>query len=284
MKKQIPIDKSDPSNVAIKTLAIVKVEGQSMLSTMDQVVIEAPLEIQIVNNQQITSQNRSLAITMRTPGADRDLVLGFLFTEGLIGHLKDIDKLEQLGNTMRIYLKTPFEWTKHQAQRNFISHSSCGICGKPSLDSIEQHTCYFPIKNSPRITIATLQQLAHTIGPKQSIFNITGGIHAAGLFDPHGGLIAYKEDIGRHNALDKLIGYALQVDLIPLRQHILFLSGRISYELVQKASLVGIPIIAAVGAPSSLAIELAIANDISLIGFLRTDRFNIYCGAERVLP
>jgi len=269
-------------SIATKKYIIIKINKQSTKKITDTVALEAPLEIQVVYFEQGKQKKRSLSTTMRTPGTDSALALGFLYTEGIIGSFANLQKIEQSENTLKIYLSKDLSIDWEHLDRSFLSTSSCGICGKPSLDSLEKTTCHFPIPAQPVVQQAIIHQLADILMQQQSVFKQTGGIHAAGLFDTKGTLIDFKEDIGRHNALDKLIGQAVLEDTIPLRQKLLFLSGRISFELVQKASMVGIPIIAAVGAPSSLAIDLAITNDITLIGFVRDDRFNVYCGEERI--
>ena len=271
------------TSIATKKYAILKINKQSTEEITDTIALEAPLEIQLSYFKQEKQLNRSLTTTMRTPGTDKELALGFLFSEGIIGTAANLQKIEQSGNTIKIYLakEINIEWT--HLDRIFLSTSSCGICGKPSLESLEKTTCHFPISGQPVVSKKIIHQLAATLMEQQSVFKETGGIHAAGLFEVNGTLVDFKEDIGRHNALDKLIGRAVLQDTIPLRQQLLFLSGRISFELVQKASMVGIPIIAAVGAPSSLAIDLAITNGITLIGFVREERFNVYCGAERLV-
>ncbi len=276
MKKRTPNEKQ------IQQTPIVRISDESAQSTFDNIAVEAPLEIQIAYKEQNRSIKRSLAITMRTPGADERLAYGFLFTEGIIGSLKDIFQINQIGNTIKLSLQDSVQ-VPSNLDRSFFIHSSCGICGKPSLDSLEKTSCYYPLPNVPKISSSILNQLSQQLRTAQAIFEETGGIHAVGLFDAKGSLLHFEEDIGRHNALDKIIGYALEQAMIPMRHLVLLLSGRISYELVQKASLVGIPIIVAVGAPSSMAVELALAADITLIGFLRNNRFNIYSGQKRVI-
>ena len=276
MKKRTPNEKQ------IQKTPIVRITDESALTTIDTIAVEAPLEIQIAYKEQNRPVKRSLAITMRTPGADQRLAYGFLFTEGIIGSLKDIIQTSQIGNTIKLVLKDTIR-VPSNLDRSFFIHSSCGICGKPTLDSLEKTSCYYPVPNAPKVSISMLNQLNQQLRTAQSIFEETGGIHAVGLFDANGTFLHFEEDIGRHNALDKVIGYALEQEMIPMRQLVLLLSGRISYELVQKASLVGIPIIVAVGAPSSMAVELAMATDITLIGFLRNNRFNIYSGQKRVM-
>ena len=195
------------------------------------------------------------------------MVYGYLFTEGIIGKKDDVIAWQQLGNTVHVTLdRTISKSSIPFVDCPTITHASCGICGKPSLDSMEKISCHHPIAGLPKVSHLILTSLPNQLLQIQNSFTQTGGMHAAALFQSDGSLLAFQEDIGRHNALDKLIGWVLLQNAIPLRQHILLLSGRISFELVQKASLAGIPIIAAVGAPSNLAIELAEANGITLVG------------------
>ncbi len=267
-----------------KKLDILKVKNNRFYISKDVIVIEAPLEIQIAFFAKGIYQKKNLAITMRTPGADAALAMGFLFSEGIIGKKRDIEKIEQLDNNrliIRLLKGVPIDL--EQLERHFYTTSSCGVCGKASIAKVEKTTCYFPQPNLPKIAISVLNQLPKLLQDAQPVFAKTGGIHAAGLFDAKGNLLLLKEDVGRHNAVDKLIGQSLQNNWIPLRSHLLLLSGRISFELVQKAMMAGIPIIAAMGAPSSLAVELAKETGITIIGFLRENRFNIYTGSERLL-
>lgn len=275
--------KTTPNEKQIQKTSIIRMTEGVAHFTVDNIAVEAPLEIQISYIERNRRVKRSLAITMRTPGADWRLACGFLFTEGIIGKVEDILEHNQIGNTIQLVLKNSIQFSLETSERSFYIHSSCGICGKPTLDSLEKTTCYYPLSGIPIVTNGILNQLSIRLRAAQSIFEETGGIHAVGLFDEKGVLLHFEEDIGRHNALDKVIGYALERQMLPMRDSLLLLSGRISYELVQKASLVGIPIIVAVGAPSSLAIELAISMDITLIGFLRNDRFNVYSGYNRVI-
>jgi len=211
------------------------------------------------------------------------LAIGFLFSEGIVGRFSDIVSLEEKGrNVLNVNLLKTVLVQIETLERNFYATSSCGICGKASIDKLAKTSCFFPQPAMPKISPTTLNKLPLLLRNIQSLFDQTGGIHAAAIFSPTGDLISLAEDIGRHNAVDKLIGNCLQEGQIPLRKEVLLLSGRISYELVQKAMMVGIPIIAAVGAPSSLAIELAEEAGITLIGFLKADRFNVYCGGERI--
>jgi len=265
-------------------LHTTKVQQGQGTTFLDAIAIEAPLEIKLTFIEEKQKKRLPLAITMRTPGQDRVLAAGYLFTEGIIGNRSDITNWQQIGNTLQIELAPHISPSILEDKgRATIAHASCGICGKPSLDSLERISCYYPQANFPIITPSFIHQLPPSLLQTQASFKQTGGMHAAAFFQTDGSLSAFQEDIGRHNALDKLIGWAVMNQLLPLREQILFLSGRISFELVQKASFIGIPIIAAVGAPSTLAIELAETSGITLIGFVKEDRFNIYCGEERVI-
>lgn len=268
---------------AVSEKTIFKIENGQQQTVLDKIVIEEPLEIQIQYFVKEKWLKKNLLVTMRTPGNDPALALGLLFAEGIIATKTGIETIEQMeANVLLVrFLKTtPIDLTF--LARNFHATASCGVCGKASIEKLEKITCFFPRKDLPKIKQSVLLTLPETLRNIQSIFEATGGIHAAGLFTATGILLNHAEDVGRHNAVDKLIGACLQQELIPLRNHILMLSGRISFELVQKAMMAGIPIIAAVGAPSSLAIELAEENGMTLIGFLRGERFNVYCGVERI--
>ena len=274
---------SETYSIAIKKQPIIKiVEGQH-LPFEDLVVIEAPLEIRIHYFSKGKWTKKKLAVTMRTPGDDKSLAIGFLFSEGIIGHFSDITSIEKIeDNILIISLLKKVVVAMDTLERNFYATSSCGVCGKASIDKLTKTSCFFPRPALPKISPTTLGKLPLLLRDIQSLFDQTGGIHAAAIFSTRGDLVKVAEDVGRHNAVDKLIGHCLQNNQIPLRKEVLMLSGRISFELVQKAMMVGIPIIAAVGAPSSLAIELAEETDITLIGFLKAERFNVYCGEERL--
>ncbi|MGB3585501.1 MAG: formate dehydrogenase accessory sulfurtransferase FdhD, partial [Tunicatimonas sp.] len=236
-------------------------------------------------------ETRDLSVTMRTPGHDFELALGFLYTEGIIRNADDIINIrycpsgqsaDEAENVVRVSLSSdlPVDWQK--LQRHFYTTSSCGICGKTSIEAI-QAVC-------PTLTISDLsvsQEVIHQAPAKlreaQLIFEYTGGLHAAGLFSQAGELLLWREDIGRHNALDKLIGAALSQSEITLTSAFILLSGRISFELVQKTLIAGVPLLAAVGAPSGLAVQLAQQYNLGLIGFVRNQRFNIYHGHQRLL-
>jgi FdhD protein len=226
----------------------------------------------------------SVAVTMRTPGDDFDLATGFLLTEGIIRSATDIasihhcpsDDSESSNNIVNLNPTDPSLVDPARWQRHFFTTSSCGICGKASIETVRQEAP--PIVSDLQIPHDTLYQLDQQMRDAQTIFDQTGGLHAAGLFDAGGRLLTLREDVGRHNAVDKLIGHALRSGMVPLSRHLLMVSGRASFEIVQKALMAGISIVISVSAPSSLAIALARSSDITLAGFLRQGRFNVYAG------
>lgn len=275
----------------IQPIKIKKIiENQGFATQEDWVAIEEPLEIILAYGNAQERKRQNISITMRTPtGNDDEIALGFLYTEGIIQNPKDVLTIKYLANeegrlnSILVELVARVNFQTEKLQRHFYTTSSCGVCGKTSLDLATQQSCFNLRPDEPKISANMLWQLPQKLRETQSVFNHTGSIHAAALFDINGNLIAQREDVGRHNALDKLIGFALKSMQLPLQNSILLLSGRISFELVQKAMMAGIPIIAAIGAPSSLAIELAENNNITLIGFLKEGRGNIYSFSERVL-
>lgn len=253
----------------------------------ETVAAEEPLEIRIEFGPRHHRVNRAISVTMRTPGYDRELAAGFLYTEGVI---RDSDEIEGVTgsdgddpsrNSVCVKLSPEVEVNTTTLSRNFYTTSSCGICGKASLLAL-QTVCPPRTKNTFEIDAEMLFRLPEMLRERQHVFEQTGGLHAAALFTADGSFEAVREDVGRHNALDKLIGAALLDDRLPLRDRVLMLSGRASFELLQKALMAGIPMVASVGAPSSLAVQVAQEFDITLIGFLRADHFNVYNGAERV--
>jgi FdhD protein len=231
------------------------------------------------------AEQRNVAVTMRTPGNDFELAAGFLFTEGLIASQGDIRNIrycsvpraEQHYNVVSVTVTRQLELA---AQRNFYATSSCGICGKASLDLIDVQCA--PIPDGPHVQGATIVGLPDELRQAQSLFDQTGGLHAAALFDPTGRLISSREDVGRHNAVDKLIGSELLAGHLPLHTGVLLVSGRASFEIIQKAATAGIPIVCAVSAPSSLAVDAARRFGLTLVGFLRDERFNVYTRADRI--
>lgn len=263
-----------------KAIEIVRLGRGGIESVQDYVSIEEPLEIQIIAGQgRVVS---SISVTMRTPGRDLELAVGFLFTEGIVSEPKHVIALESISeNIVRIGLDPSVEMAPLNMSRNFYSTSSCGVCGKASIDAIK--VASKPIKADFFLDPEMLQNLPAKLLAQQENFKSTGGLHASALFTRQGGLKSIREDVGRHNALDKLIGNAFLKNEIPMHDSVLLVSGRLSFELVQKAAVAGVPFIAAIGAPSSLAIELAQDKGITLVGFLNSSRFNIYTHQNRVL-
>ena len=269
----------------VEHIIIQKISAGKISETDDKVAVEEPLEIQLAYSTDTGRMQKNIAITMRTPGNDEELAAGFLFTEGIIKNITAIQKIKQQSvdeNRVLVTLHENIVPVLANASRNFYSTSSCGICGKASINAIRTVSLYGDEKDNICINSSILYHLQDKLKKQQKIFEDTGGIHASALFDLNGNFIMLREDVGRHNALDKIIGAALLNKQLPLNNGILFLSGRAGFELVQKAAMAGIKIIAAVGAPSSLAVELAKETGITLIGFLRNDRFNIYSGEQRI--
>jgi FdhD protein len=277
---------------SIKTVNIIKVSDTDTAELADHLAIEEPLEIRLGYYRNGLPVVKNISVTMRTPGNDAELAAGFLFTEGIIKGDNDIAKIthdaitctENKQNTILVELKEAITPNLNNTERNFYTTSSCGVCGKGSIDAIRT-VSPFEQRQAVDFTINAdvLCGLPEILRSQQATFETTGGLHASALFNKNGELLSLKEDVGRHNALDKLIGAALQNSWLPLNDKILLLSGRASFELVQKAAMAGIPIIAAVGAPSSLAVELAGEFNITLAGFLRGRRFNIYAAPSRIV-
>ena len=271
---------------------IVKVATAESIRTTDTLAIEEPLEIRLEYGSEGERHVKNISVTMRTPGNDAELANGFLFTEGIINHAEDVLNTnhcfiacaENKENVIQVSLVPQIVPRLQNADRNFYTTSSCGVCGKGSINAIRTVSSFQhqqPDHNT--VNAEVLYLLPQLLQRHQRVFTATGGLHAAALFSPTGELLLLREDVGRHNALDKLIGAALAYGWLPLQQTILLLSGRASFELVQKAAMAGINIMAAVGAPSSLAVQLADEFNITLLGFLRDERFNIYTAAHRVL-
>ncbi|WP_323756143.1 formate dehydrogenase accessory sulfurtransferase FdhD [Roseivirga sp.] len=277
--------------IPVQAVEIVRIGPNAPETKPDLVVSEEPLEIRLGHGPVDNRHQFSLSVTMRTPGNDEALCLGFLYTEGIINSMDevisvkycdDLGRNEGTENLMRVELKPFVEIDNEQFKRNFYTTSSCGVCGKASIDAIKV-SCKALSSTPIQVGKEVLFSLPDRLRASQNVFKHTGGLHAAGLFDVHGELIVHHEDVGRHNAVDKLIGSGIIKGSLPFSDSILVLSGRISFELVQKALRAGIQIIAAVGAPSSLAVNLAEEFGMTLVGFLKTDRFNIYTGKERVM-
>jgi len=261
------------------------VENSLVRSRPDQIAVEEPLEIRLVAPQQ------TVAVTMRTPGADFDLTAGFLYSEGVVGDRKDIYRMsycvekdvdgEQHYNIINVALKEGLFPDLQPLERHFFTTSACGICGKASIEALQLRG-YSIISTGMEVPSEVIYSLPDRIRSAQGIFTATGGLHAAALFDAQGQLLRLREDVGRHNALDKLVGSALLADELPLNNHIVMVSGRSSFEILQKCLTAGVLIVCAVSAPSSLAVALAREFGITLVGFLRGQRFNVYSGFERI--
>jgi FdhD protein len=272
-------------NIAIAQIKMKRASMAQMLEADDELAIEEPLEIQIIYGEKDNRIQKTISITMRTPGNDAELAVGFLFTEGIIQNKEQIasTSISVFENKVLIALYENQELNLQKTERNFYTTSSCGVCGKTSIEAIKTISNYQNTNDNIRIPSTLFYHLEKQLRRQQYLFKSTGGLHASALFDLGGNFITLREDVGRHNALEKLIGAAFLKDELPLTNKILLLSGRASFELVQKATMAGIKIIAAVGAPSSLAVQLAEEAGITLIGFLRNEQFNIYTGEERII-
>lgn len=300
-------------NTSITNLPITKVNGDTTVGVSDALAIEEPLEIRLEFGTAERRLVQNISVTMRTPGNDAELALGFLFTEGIIQNFTDIADVahtfvacaENKENVIQVSLNETAIPNLRNAERNFYTTSSCGVCGKGSIDAIRTVSTYTKQDDINIIDSNIFHQLPQKLSHSQQVFADTGGLHASALFTPSGELLLVREDVGRHNALDKLIGAVLSGTLnnsknsplergrpgksdgrgvlIPLINYILLLSGRASFELIQKAAMAGITVVAAVGAPSSLAVQLAAEFNITLVGFLRNNRFNIYTMPHRIL-
>lgn len=259
----------------IVTVPVCSLRGSAAESLQDLVAVEEPLEIRIAD--------KPVSITMRTPGNDAELAAGFLLGEGILASAADIQRIESpKDNLVTITLNQGVTIDASRLERNFYMTSSCGVCGKASIDAIHANGCAMLPRNDFMVKADVIHSLPQALRKSQAVFDRTGGLHAAALFDSAGSLRNVREDIGRHNAVDKVVGSELLAGRTPLDHMILLVSGRASFELVQKAVMAGIPLLAAVGAPSSLAVELAQRFNMTLLGFVRQDRFNIYSGQWRV--
>ena len=270
---------------SVKPHRAFKWRADTIREEADRLAVEEPLEIRL--------GGRRFTLTMRTPGHDEELATGFLMAEGFVnapGELHEIRRLRDPKgapdpNAIDVILNVPAAGLRERLKRNFVVSSSCGICGKTSIEALERRIA--PITSTVAITPAALLRLPSIMREAQAVFAATGGLHAAALFALESAdapaMVVLREDVGRHNAVDKVVGYTLARDLVPLAHHALMVSGRLSFEIVQKAAAAGVPILCAVSAPSSLAVELADDLGITMVGFLREPNFNIYTHPERVL-
>jgi FdhD protein len=274
----------------VRHIEIIKSSSPGRSISNDLLVVEEPLEIRVGYGGEDAREQDTLSLTMRTPGDDEHLCMGFLFSEGVVSHVSDVLSAKYCSNVtetdggdnvMRVELAPTIEYSAARHKRNFYTNSSCGVCGKASIEHVEIE-CE-PVSADFKVSADLMLSLQEKLLFAQDIFKHTGGVHACGLFDLEGNLIIHKEDVGRHNALDKLVGSIFLSGELPVSNHVLLLSGRISFELVQKAVKAGIGVIAAVGAPSSLAVELAQEFGVTLVGFLKESGFNIYTNHQRVI-
>jgi len=281
------------SKPSVAPISIIKVNLDGQITANDLLAVEEPLEIRIGFGPKENREQRNISVTMRTPGNDFELALGFLFTEGIIQNINEIAQIKYCTelnfqqdnqNIVRVELQENIEIDFSKLQRNFYTTSSCGVCGKASIDAIKT-VCNIETKYIPfAVNQSIILELPNKLRAQQNVFEYTGGLHACALFDLKGNLEILREDVGRHNALDKIIGALVgsKNGTDSFQNKILLLSGRASFELIQKAAMAGIKMICAVGAPSSLAVQTAQEFGITLIGFLRENRFNIYSKPERI--
>ncbi len=277
-------DTSVPPTRHVTTRSVVTVRGETLEVRPDRIVGEAPLEIRAAGPDE---EPVAVAVTMRTPGHEAELAIGFLRTEGLIEGRQDVigteggdpATLNQPDDTIVVRLTRPFD-ASAVAERHFVATASCGICGKASIDEVAIRCS--PLPDGPIVARSVILALPDLLRAAQRAFDQTGGLHAAALFSPRGELIGIREDVGRHNALDKVVGSQLLAGALPLHDRILMVSGRVSFELVQKAAVAGVPIVCAVSAPSDLAVETAERLGVTLVGFLRGDGFNVYSHDRRI--
>jgi FdhD protein len=267
----------------VTDVRVVAVDGGVRRRRPETLATEEPMEIRVGGPGQ---RAESVAVTMRTPGADHELAVGFLFTEGLIApgqvarvaYCDDLGDDEQRYNVVTVTLDRAFD--HERLHRNFFATSSCGICGKAALDDVEVRCA--PVAEGPTVSADVLVSLPERLRARQRLFDRTGGLHAAGLFTPDGSIVALREDVGRHNAVDKVVGEMVLASRVPLSGLVLQVSGRASFEIVQKAAIAGIPIVSAVSAPSSLAVEAGARFGMTIAGFVREGRCNVYTGSDRI--
>jgi FdhD protein len=273
-------------------LSVLRVTRDGLTAQSDAVATEEPLEIRLRYTRRDGLQvTKSVAITMRTPGHDAELAAGFLFTEGIVQDGAQIEDIAAApppagdkpgGNTVTVTLRPDVPVELRSLERHFYTTSSCGVCGKTSLEALRLTGRIALPPDGPVVTLNTVLNLPRTLRETQTVFDQTGGLHAAGLFDAAGALLCVREDVGRHNAVDKVVGAQFLGGRTPLSGQILLVSGRASFELMQKALMAGVPILVAVGAPSSLAVEVARQSGATLLGFVRDGRINVYAGAQRL--
>ena len=281
-----------PPPASAERTTVQRVRGTQAQAATDWLALEAPLEISLEHGPAGQRRTQALAVTMRTPGHDAELAAGFLLSEGIISQAVDIESIvhqadprrpRERGNVLRVALAPGVVVELGRLERHFYTTSSCGVCGKTSIDAVRATSCPVPPPvDAPQVPAAVLHALPQRQRAAQALFEQTGGLHATALFSIEGELLLLREDVGRHNAFDKVVGAMLLAGQLPLHQRVVLLSGRASFELVQKAAVAGVAVLAAVGAPSSLAVEAADELGLTLLGFVRDDRFNIYTHAQRI--
>lgn len=270
----------------VKYTKITRVTGQGIWEINDQLAVEEPLEVQVRYGSAEKRITKIISVTMRTPGNDEELAMGFLFTEGIINNKKQVTGIQPDGtdsNRVIVILGETTVPNLQTAERNFYTTSSCGVCGKSGIDAIKTVSMFGQQEDAMRVSAAVFYDLPFALKKHQELFETTGGLHASSLFDTDGNLELLREDVGRHNALDKVIGACFFNDRLPLDNTILLLSGRASFELIQKSNMAGIKMVASIGAPSSLAVQMAEEFGITLIGFLGQEKFNIYSAGHRIV-
>jgi FdhD protein len=267
----------------VACVSVARVSGSASTHASDELSVEEPLDIRVGAYEAGCRSQTTVAVTMRTPGADAELAAGFLFTEGVVNEPSDVDDIEIEGpNCVSLRLRRGAVVDSAQMDRHSFVSSSCGVCGKRSIAAVRVSRRHRIAPAKPRLSPEVIHALPDTLRADQLGFARTGGLHASALFDANGRLLALREDVGRHNALDKLIGAEFLADRVPLAARVVLVSGRVSFELVQKAALAGVPVLAAVGAPSSLAVDLARECGMTLLGFVRGGRFNVYSDLGRI--
>jgi FdhD protein len=278
-----------PSSPAHRSVQIDSLREAGNAHRADAIAVEEPLEIRLLRHgtNDDGGTGRAISITMRTPGNDVELALGFLHGEGIVREPQDVIDARPCGpsgNVLRVIVRADLPLDLKRLDRNFYTSSSCGVCGKASIEAVTATMGMRHVHSELVVSQDVLARMPGTLRQAQPGFASTGGMHAVGLFDGHGELLASYEDVGRHNAMDKLVGAALRTGALPWSQHILLLSGRASFELLQKAMMAGVPVVAAIGAPSTLAVDLAQAAGITLVAFLRGDGCNVYSHPLRIRP
>jgi FdhD protein len=281
----VPVFEQNAKDELVSEVRVRRISADGEHVDADLLAVEEPLEIRLGVTIEGRREHRTVSVTMRTPGNDSELAVGFLFTEGIVSSKDEIEGIREIDdNIVRVDLRPDVPVDFDRLSRHYYTASSCGVCGKASIEAVRVAPKSRPVDGRPTLDADVIRRLPDALRSAQTGFDRTGGLHASALFDAAGHLHTIREDVGRHNALDKVIGAEFMAGRTPLGESILLVSGRASFELVQKAAVAGIPVLAAVGAPSSLAVELARESGMTLIGFVRSERFNVYADAGRLTP